>query len=735
MRCKNWNRSGTINDSTINVRRLFILLLITSLFACSEKKSWPVDQVKVVKPFKPPVPYDEARKQADSIVKLMAIDEKIELIGGHDIFFTKGYEKYGIPSIRFSDATQGISLIDYTDHLEKSVAFPAPIMLASTWNTDLSYKYAKSIGEEARAGGITVLLGPGLNIYRISQYGRNFEYFGEDPYLVSRMVENYVTGLQNTGTVATLKHFIANNSDHRRRTSNSVVGERALREIYMPGFEAGINAGAMGVMTAYNQVNGKYAAQSEYVVNELLRKELGFKWLVMSDWLSIWNAEEAFKSGLDLDMPGETEDGVYSPDDPEEYLRQEAGKLLEAGKIDEADIDPMVRNILTTIFGMDMPDPSVKELQYLNNYDQHVQVALETAREGVVLLKNEDILPFKPTGDEYIQVVGEYVDLLAVGGGAAYVIGYDQKDLLTALREEFGDAVRYSEQPTDVEIQNASLVLYTVATYDSEGSDVPFDLKSRDNDEIRRLTELNDKVGVIMYTGGGKNMSEWNDEVEAILYGWYPGQIGNQAIAEIIAGTTNPSGKLPITIEKSFEDSPGYPYLPEGDELYDDFEFDFDLDHPVHDIVYDEGVFVGYRWYENEHIEPLYPFGHGLSYSDFEYTNLKTNKNTYKTNEDVLVKVKVANISDLPGKEIVQLYVRDVNSSVKRPVKELKGFRKLSLAAGEDKEVLFKLNSRDFSFWDESIDDWKLESGEFEIIVGASSQSTFLKTSIKVQKK
>lgn len=721
-----------IKSTNIKIRYLFVLFAILFVYGCNEdngnfKGDAPIER------FTPPVSYEKAIVKADSLVNIMSLEEKIEIIGGHDIFFTKGYEKYGIPAIRFSDATQGISLIDYTDHLEKSVAFPAPIMLASTWNTDLSFRYAESIGEEARAGGITVLLGPGLNIYRISQYGRNFEYFGEDPFLVSRMVENYVIGLQNTGTVATLKHFVANNSDYRRRTSNSVVGERALREIYLPGFEAGINAGAMGVMTAYNMVNGEYSAQSEYVVNDLLRKELGFKWLVMSDWLSIWNAEEALKSGLDLDMPGESEDGVYSPDDHEEYIRQEAGRLLEQGKIDESDIDPMVKNILTTIFAMDMPDPFVKELHYLENYYQHVQVALETAREGVVLLKNEGVLPFQPTGEGYIQLVGDYVDSLAVGGGAAYVIGYDHMDLLTALREQFGDAVRYNNNPSDQEIKNASLVLYTAATYDSEGSDVPFDLKPSDNDEILRLASLNDKVGVIMYTGGGKNMSKWNNEVEAILYGWYPGQIGNQAIAEIIAGITNPSGKLPITIEKDFKDSPGYPYVPEGEELYSDFEFDFDLDHPVHDIVYNEGVFVGYRWYEQKGITPLYHFGHGLSFSTYEYSNLKTSEKKYIVGDDVFVKVDITNTGDVSGQEIVQLYIGDAKSTVERPLKELKDFVKIKIAPGETKTAHFTLNERDFAFWDTNKNEWTIEPGDFSIQIGSSSAVIHLKALITME--
>jgi len=274
----------------MNKKMLIQCILVLFFSACHTTGDNDFKPEAQFQPYEPPVAYETAKAKADSILQLMSLDEKIAMIGGYDIFFTKGFDKYGIPSVRFSDATQGISLIDYTDHLEKSVAFPAPIALTSTWNIELSKRYAQSVGEECRAGGIGILLGPGMNIYRISQCGRNFEYFGEDPFLAARMIENYVVGLQNTGTVATLKHFVANNSDFRRRTSNTVVGERALFEIYMPAFEAGIDAGAMAVMTSYNLVNGEYAAESQYVIDQLLRKDLAFKWLVMSDWVSVWDA-------------------------------------------------------------------------------------------------------------------------------------------------------------------------------------------------------------------------------------------------------------------------------------------------------------------------------------------------------------------------------------------------------------------------------------------------------------
>jgi beta-glucosidase len=491
----------------------------------------------------------------------------------------------------------------------------------------------------------------------------------------------------------------------------------------MPAFEAGIDAGALAVMTAYNQVNGEYSAHSKYVINKLLRGDLGFKWLVMSDWLSIWDAEKAIKSGLDLDMPGETDDGIYDEDDPAEYLRREAPSLIQDGKVKEEDIDRMVKNIMATSFAMEYDKITVKDASYLKDYDKHVEVALDTAREGIVLLKNDSqTLPLTTKKGDVILVTGEYVDKLAVGSGAAYVIGFNQITLLDALKSQFGENVKYIEYPTDEEIANASIVIYSASTKDSEGSDISFDLPEELNTTISRIAKLNAKTVVVMYAGGGRNMSSWNNKVAAILYSWYPGQVGNKALAEIIAGVTNPSGKLPITIERDFKDSPDYPYLPEGKELYTGWDFDMDMEHPVFDITYNEGIFAGYRWYEHKNIQPLYAFGHGLSYSTFEYANLKTNAENYNIGDEVLVKVDVTNTGKVDGKEILQLYVKDLKTSVERPLKELKDFQKVHLKAGQTKTVYFTLKKRDFAFWDEKYSSWKVEPGKFEILTGSSSE-------------
>jgi beta-glucosidase len=711
---------------------IFILLILA---ACKGPSDDVFQQEKEFEAYEPPISYEDARKRADSIVQLMSLDEKIAMIGGYNFFFTKGFEKYNIPALYFSDATQGVHIRKkLDDQLEKSVAFPCPIALTSTWNTQLAKEYATCIGEECRAGDIAVLLGPGMNIYRISQNGRNFEYFGEDPFLAARMIENYVVGMQSTGTISTLKHFITNNTDHRRRRANSVVDERTLHEIYMPAFEAGINAGAMAVMTSYNLVNGEHAGQSDYVINKLLRSDLGFKWLVMSDWWSVWDAEKVIKSGLDLDMPGEPQDWMpeYARKD-EFYLRYTAKQLVEEGKVTEKDIERMVLNIITTEIAMGLQERPVKDSSFLDKFDEHVNKALETARESMVLLKNDSLLPLNPADDISVLLTGRFVNEIPRGGGSAEVEGYDLVSMLDALKEVFGDKINYIEKPTEEDIKKYSHVIYSAGTKDAEGWDMPFDLPDSVNKEILAIAGQNPNTLVILSSGGGVNMSPWNDKVAGIIYSWYPGQVGFKALAEIITGVTNPSGKLPISIEKSFKDSPGYPYVPEGEDLIGSWNEDIDITQPLYDIKYDEGVFVGYRWYEDQKIEPLYAFGYGLSYTTFEYSNLQISKPAIAANEKLNVKVDIENTGKVEGMEVVQLYVKDLEASVKRPAKELKDFRKVNLKPGEKKTVYFTLTKRDFAFWDVESASWKVESGKFEILVGKASNDIQLTTGFEVK--
>ncbi len=689
----------------------------------------------MLKPFVPPIEYEEAKEQAIDILTQMTLDEKISMIAGHNMFFTKGLERFNVPSMYMSDASQGVNIRrELDDQLEKSVAFPCSIALASTWNTELAGTYAKSIGEECRAGEIAVLLGPGINIYRVSQNGRNFEYLGEDPYLTSRITENYVLGMQGTGTIATLKHFVANNTDYKRRTSNSVVDERTMHEIYLPGFEAGINAGAMAVMTSYNLVNGEYAGQNKDLITGILREKLGFKWLVMSDWWSVWDAQKVIASGLDLDMPGEPRQEY--PDytkKPEHFVRYSAKSLIQEGKVKEADIDKMVTNVLTTKIAMGLLERPIKDTSFLKNYAAHEAVALQTGRESIVLLENKNVLPIIPSDEISILVTGEYADKIPFGGGAAEVVGYDQITMINGLKEMYGDKVALLDNPTDEEIKAATHVIYSTGTFDSEGWDRPFDLPDTINQEIQHILSLNKNTIVSVSSGGGVNMSAWNKDVGALLYNWYPGQLGFRAFAEIIAGKTNPSAKLPITIEKKFEDSPGYGYIPSGSELYTGWDQDHRIIDPIQDVVYDEGVFVGYRWYESKHIEPLYAFGYGLSYTTYAYGNLVLDQKVIPAGSPLHLSVDVENTGKMDGQEIVQVYVRDMESSVPRPVKELKGFQKVYLKAGKKKTIDFTLVERDFSFWDVATKEWKLEPGVFEICIGSASNTILAKAQLEIK--
>lgn len=711
---------------------LTILLVFVMAFTFNSTAQNNSNEEYQYKPFIPPLGYEEAGKRAENVLSGMTLEEKINLIGGHNFFFIKGFENHKIPQLYLSDATQGIHIrSSLSNSMEKSVAFPCPIALTATWNVRLTNEYARSIGEECRAGDIAVLLGPGMNIYRVSQNGRNFEYFGEDPFLAARMIENYVAGVQSTGTIATLKHFVCNNNEFRRRTTNVIVDERTLNEIYLPAFKAGIDAGAMSVMTSYNQVNGEWAGQSQYVISNLLRKQLGFKWLVMSDWWSTWDPVKTIKSGLDLEMPGIISGSPVFKKTGDIFVKTNAIQLIKDGSVDEEDINRMALNILRTEIAMGLFERQVKDEGYLKNFEEHEKVALQTARESIVLLKNHNnILPIKEK--KKMLLTGEFVEKLPAGGGSASVEGYDIITMLAALKNEFGDNIEYVEDPCDEQLQSAEIVLLSTGTLDTEGSDRPFDLPESVEKKIIEITAKNPNTVVIVNSGSGINMTGWIDKAAAVLYAWYPGQNGNIALAEVLSGTTNPSGKLPMTIEKKFEDSPGYGYLPEGESIVAKSGDDMNMDFPINTIEYKEGILVGYRWYDTKGIEPLFHFGYGLSYTTFSYSDLKVSSNEFRKGEKVSIEFTLTNAGKVEGAEIAQVYVRDVQSSVLRPIKELKGFKKVSLNPGESKTVKIELNEKDFSFWDENKKDWNAEPGEFEILIGSSSNDIRLKTTIKL---
>ncbi len=660
--------------------------------------------------------WETAYVKADEFLARMTVEEKAEIVrGGKDKFFINSFPDKGIKPVYMCDASMGVLLWSHTPdpalrkQLDSSTAFPAAILLASTFSPELAYGYAEAVGEECRAGGVDILLGPGLNIYRQSQCARNFEYLGEDPYLTSELVSSYVKGLQSTGTAACIKHFFGNNTEFYRKRSNSIIDERAIHEIYLPGFKAGIDAGAACVMTSYNQINGEWVSHSPQIIKGLLRSHLGFKGMVISDWNSVWDLDKMLRSGINIEMPGTYDFGTTIME------------LYRKGMVSEAELDDMVRPLIATCIAMGFYDREKQDFSLLDRFPEHDRLARKVAEEGTVLLKNRDgILPLDPASDRKILLTGKFCHQTARGLGASYVEGYGNVSLADAVTEVFGDCVHYSENPTADEIEAADIVLLSTGTIDEEAVERPFELPEEDESFIEFVTGHNPNTVVIVNSGSGIRMTGWNDDAAAIIYGWYGGQNGNDAIADILCGKVNPSGKLPVTIEKEFRDSPAYGYLPRHAQFYRELRNELLID--VYDIRYEESVLVGYRWYDTMGIEPLYPFGYGLSYTDFSLSAPELSSGRLSEDSSVKISVKVKNTGKRAGAEVVQLYAGEDKPTVLRPVKELKGFRKVWLEPGETRTVEFELKAADLAFWDDVTHGWKTNPGVYTLSLGTSSR-------------
>lgn len=671
----------------------------------------------------------DAGKQADALLKLLTDEEKFQLICGTGMG-TAAIPRLGIPSTRFTDASAGIRIDPKAKErlMEKSTAFPCTLLLTATWDPKLAAAYAHAIGEECRAADINVLLGPGVNIYRKSINGRNFEYMGEDPYLASRMVEAYVHGLQETGVMATVKHYMCNNTDFKRKSMNAIVDERALREIYTPAFQAAIDAGTWGVMTGYNQVNGEWMGQNKEMVAGFLRGQLGFKWLVMTDWVSTWDGGKILASGTDLDMP--------------------SGRALQPlkGKLQgNPDLDRMVHSILKAFIASGVYEAeAAKQFQntaLLAKFPEHVDVARKVNEEGIVLLKNNGLLPLAADAKGPILVCGNNAERRELsGGGSGHVAGYDLITYAEEAAKRLGsDRIIINATPTDEQLKAASSVLMfsgfnpSKERTEGEGSNRTFDLP--DDALIARSVKLNPRTVVFLTSGGGV-ANDWADDAAAVVFGSYGGQTGAPAAFDILLGKTNPSGKLPFTWEKRFEDSVGFgedrippnktPYI---SPMFVGREGPFFFDKSTnaiftYDVPYMDGIFVGYRWFDSKNIIPRFPFGHGLSYTTFGYRDLKVAK---QNDGKVAVSFTLENTGKVAGAEVAQIYVGDPQCSVPRPPKELKGFQKILLAPGESKTVTVELGQDAFRFWDPASKKWTVEPGTFDISVGSSSRDIRLK--------
>lgn len=803
---------------------------------------------------------EEIERRVDELLSQMTLEEKIDIIGGYEAFNIRPIERLGIPKITMADGPLGVR------NYGKATAFPAGICMAATWNTDLVRRYGEAVGEECRAKGVHILLSPGLNIYRAPMCGRNFEYYGEDPYLAARMAAAYVGGVQSRGVVATAKHFAANNQEYDRHDISSDMDERTLREIYLPAFRAAVvEAGAGAVMTAYNLVNGVHCSENAHLILDILKGEWGFDGLVMSDWGSTYDAVASAKAGLDLEMPS----GRF-------MNRENLMPAIADGSLDESVIDDKVRRILRVSlrFGFFDRPQLLKDVPRYNPASR--LAALEAAREGLVLLKNDNRLlpldrgkirsigvfgpdaypavtgaggssrvePFRAVGiweglvqgagegtavhyspgpfadlDDcfassrfYVAVTGEEQDelrglfgeyfsnkelsgrpatsrtdrqidfawtaepvsdlgardysvrwtgfilseedgehMLAVRGDDGYRLYVDDSLVIDAWREQapstsfarmtlekgkqyrvrleyfqsrWGAEIHFGWiPPSDRRLWEPALLAAKVdvavvcvgfdAESEGEGADRAFELPAEQIRLIDEIAAVNKSTIVVLTAGGNVDMRGRLESVPALLHCWYPGQEGGTAVADIIFGDVNPSGKLPATFEKSWEDNACF------NSYHDD-----DGDKRV---AYSEGVFIGYRHFDRNDIEPLFPFGFGLSYTEFEYSNLELSSDKLSGDEKLTVTCEVRNSGALAGAEVAQLYVSDREASVPRPVKELKGFAKVRLEPGQRETISFEIDRSALAYFDVETGRWIAEPGEFEVLVGASSRDIRLR--------
>lgn len=662
-------------------------------------------------------------KDIKKLISQMTLEEKASLCSGKDAWHTKAIERLGIPSIRMSDGPHGLRKADELfDQSVPATCFPTAVTLASSWDRKLIERVGKAIGEECQAENVQILLGPGVNIKRSPLCGRNFEYYSEDPLLASEMAKHFIKGVQSEGVGTSLKHFAANNQETRRLTVDAKIDERTLREIYLAAFEKAVReAQPWTVMCSYNKVNGTYASENEFLLTKVLKEEWGFEGFVVSDWGAVNDRVLGLKAGLDLQMPY---DGGLGDK-----------KIIEAvksGKLSEEELDKAVERILRIVF------KAIENKKEGAVYDkeEHHKIAREVARECFVLLKNEDnILPLKKEGK--IALIGAFARKPQIqGGGSAHVNPTKVDDAVEEIKKKVeGKAeIKYVEgyeidkdEPNERLIEEAKeiakgadVVLIFAGLperYESEGFDrAHMKMPESHNKLIEEIVKINSNVVVVLSNGAPIEMP-WVEKVKGILETYRGGQAWGGAVADVLFGEVSPSGKLAETFPKKLSDNPSYLFFPgEGDR-----------------VEYREGIFVGYRYYDKKEMEVLYPFGYGLSYTTFEYRDLKLDKKEMTDEEKLKVKVKVKNTGKMKGKEIVQLYVRDVKSSVIRPEKELKGFEKVELDVGEEKEIEFELDKRAFAYYDVEIGDWYVEEGEYEILIGKSSRDIVLKDVVYVK--
>ena len=668
-------------------------------------------------------------KQVEEILKTLTLREKASLLSGEDFWHTKGIPEKGIPSVMVTDGPHGLrkqsgesDMLGINDSVP-ATCFPSAACVCNSWDEELIGRIGKALGEECQAEDVGVLLGPGNNIKRSPLCGRNFEYFSEDPYLAGHMAKSHINGVQSMGVGTSLKHFAVNNQETYRMSVDAVVDERTLREIYLAAFETAVKeAKPWTIMGAYNKVNGSFCCENHHLLREILRDEWGYEGVVVSDWGAVNDHVSGIPEGFDLRMP------YLSDAKIDEIVR-----AVEEGRLAEGDLDKAVERVLTLV------EKCVENHQEGASYDReaHHRLARQSAAESIVLLKNENhALPLQK--GEKIALIGAFAkNIRYQGGGSSHINATFVPDMEEAFLEKLeemkaeGSCVYregFSLTAEDVDpameadaaaaVKEADRAVVCIGLpdgWESEGYDrAKMDIPANQIHLLKKLSETGKPVIAVLFCGAPVT-TEWTEYVDALLVPYTGGQAVAQALTDVLWGTVNPCGKLGETWPLKMSDTPCFLTYPQKKKA-----------------TYEEGVFVGYRYYEKKQMPVAFPFGFGLSYTEFSYGNLQIEKDSVKDTETVKVRVDVTNTGKAAGKEIVQLYVGEKNAPVPRPVKELKGFRKISLEPGETKAVEFTLDKRSFAYYDEEIHDWYAPTGSYEISVGASSTDIRLSGEIQI---
>lgn len=676
------------------------------------------------------------------LVNELTLEEKASLCSGADFWHTKAIDRLNIPAAMVSDGPHGIrkqeSLADHMGVAEsiKAIGFPTASAMACSFDRDLLHKVGDALGEECVAEDLAVLLGPGINMKRSPICGRNFEYYSEDPVVAGELGAAFVNGVQEHGVGTSLKHFAANNQEWRRMSISAEIDERTLREIYLAAFETVVKkAQPWTIMCSYNRINGVYSCENDWLLNKVLRDEWGFEGLVMTDWGAMNERVPSLKAGLDLEMPdchGETDKLIV--------------KAVQSGELEESILDTAVERILTMVdkyltarkdidpASMVHPLPSSVERGY--DVAAHHALARTTAEQSAVLLKNEDILPLQK--DKKIAFIGEFAKVPRIqGGGSSHI---NNTSIESAL-DVAGDSVSYAqgfhidEETTDETLLQEAITLAKESdvavifaglpdSFESEGFDrTHLNMPANQNELIARISEVQPNVVVVLHSGSPIAMP-WLDKVAGVLQMYLAGQASGGAAVNLLFGDATPCGKLAETFPLHLEDNPSYLNFPGNREK----------------VCYQEGVFIGYRYYDKKKMDVLFPFGYGLSYTDFTYSNMKVTVNgknaadvdVIKETDEIIVSADITNTGNCDGAEIVQLYIKNPVVYEIRPEKELRDFAKVFLKAGETKTVTFTLNARAFSYYETRIHDWYAESGDYEILLASSSRDIRLQYTVSI---